>query len=42
MQLIKFDFTDKLGHIACVIADESPSIMKAKLRSLSVNYGSVY
>ncbi len=35
-------FIDKLRHIAFVIADESPSIMNAMLRSLSVNYGSVY
>ncbi len=35
-------FWPVLGHIAFVIADESPSNMNAVLRSLSVNYGSVY
>ncbi len=34
--------TDKLRNIAFRIADESPSIMNAILRSLSVIYGSVY
>ncbi len=35
-------FTDKLRGIAFIIADESNSIMNAKLPNLSVNYGSVY
>ncbi len=34
--------TDKLGNIAFNIADESHFIMNAILRSLSVNYSSVY
>ncbi len=34
--------TDKLHHIAFIIAAESHSIMNMKLPSLSVNYSSVY
>ncbi len=34
--------TDKLRDIAFIIADESNSIMNAKLPNLSVTYGSVY
>ncbi len=34
--------TDKLRHIAFIIAAESHSIMNTKLPSLSVNYSSVY